>query len=191
MSHDPPSSCPPLLRRRGRDTSPERAAHRGRSRSHSRSRSRSRSRSPAGSTSSSRGPLLSLQSAMTAADVSVLVVKSEPTARYAYKVLQQSLTSVVGTVVAIGVSCEGTTTAVGKHQRTMPRAAMMVQCASLSVVVIETPLREGQLSAPLKQLLGDQAITKVFYDDGKCHVRLCAACHSALLQLQPYTIVLK
>ena len=78
-----------------------------------------------------------------------------------------------------------------RRSRAEARAAMMVQCASLSVVVIETPLREGQLSAPLKQLLGDQAITKVFYDDGKCHVRLCAACHSALLQLQPYTIVLK
>jgi hypothetical protein len=93
-----------------------------------------------------------LEDAMAAAGVRVLVVRQPHDAAAAYAALCASLG---GHDRAVGVDCEGIFGG--------GRPALMVQVASPTVVVVETPRPESRLSAPLRALLADRRTTKAFY----------------------------
>lgn len=89
---------------------------------------------------------------MEDAGVRVIVVREPHEAAAAYAALAVSMH---GHDRAVGVDCEGV---FGKG-----RPALMVQVASPTVVVVETPRPASQLSAPLRALLEDSGTVKAFY----------------------------
>mmetsp|Transcript_2839 Transcript_2839/g.5608 ORF Transcript_2839/g.5608 Transcript_2839/m.5608 type:complete len:215 (-) Transcript_2839:84-728(-) len=93
-----------------------------------------------------------LEAEMEAAGVEVLLVHrgGSLSSEEAYAKLRRSIDG------AIGVDCEGTDGDKGRH------GPLMIQAASSSIVVVESPARNGRYSEALRELLADPSITKVF-----------------------------
>ena len=99
-----------------------------------------------------RRPRVALEDVMEDEGVRIIVVREPHEAAAAYAALVMSLH---GHDRAVGVDCEGV---FGKGQ-----PALMIQVASPTVVVVETPRPASQLSAPLRALLEDSDTVKAFY----------------------------
>jgi len=93
-----------------------------------------------------------LELEMQAAGVEVLLVHPGGSlgAEEAYAKLRRSIDG------AIGVDCEGIEGLKGQY------GPLMIQVASSRVAVVETPGQKGRYSEPLRDLLADPGVTKVF-----------------------------